>query len=120
MAKYIGNKWKEMDASERARYEEMSERDKMRYERDLRSYTKSDDEDASVNASNVRVQPQSENGKRFVIATARHFRSCSTLTHGGHRRKRAANAPKHPVSAYLFFVAEQRRALSTATPGTLV
>ncbi|CEO94811.1 HMG box domain-containing protein [Plasmodiophora brassicae] len=96
MAKYIGNKWKEMDASERARYEEMSERDKMRYERDLRSYTKSDDEDASVNASNVRVQPQSENGKR---------------------RKRAANAPKHPVSAYLFFVAEQRRALSTATPG---
>lgn len=39
------------------------------------------------------------------------------LAEAGKRRKRSPNAPKHPISAYLFYVAEQRRKLCAQTPG---
>jgi len=39
------------------------------------------------------------------------------VAEAGKRRKRSPNAPKHPISAYLFYVAEQRRKLCAETPG---
>jgi len=94
MAKKIGAQWKAMSGAERSAYEIMAGKDKVRYEQQLQSYVKyeSDGIRNLTTSNHMPNEPQK-------------------------RRKRAANAPKHPVSAYLFYVAEQRRLLSMSNPG---
>jgi len=90
VGKELGRLWKEADAAEKDKYEQLAQQDKMRYKRDMETYQESK---ALTSSEEEEVQtPKSK------------------------KRKKDPNAPKGALSAYMIFSREIRTQVKDQFP----
>lgn len=90
--KTIGAKYKELSEDDKAKYDEMAYEDKKRYEREMKGYTPPSDSDSESDSDGE----QKKKGKS--------------------KKKKDKNAPKKGLSAYMFFVKENRAKIKEDNP----
>eukprot|EP00474_Spongospora_subterranea_P010948 CRZ11406.1 hypothetical protein [Spongospora subterranea] len=108
IAKILGEKWKSLSDEQKSRYQTMADNDKDRYRIEKAEFQQR--RAAGILEDETTVPPESE-----LLQDDDDDETAADGTDaaaGGKRRRKHPLAPKHPLSAYLFFVATHRAALT--------
>ena len=95
LSKIMGQMWRDMDSSDKKKYEDLAEKDKERYKEEMESYSSSD---SSSSDSDVEVSDSEEKKEKKE------------------KKKKDPNAPKRATTAYFYFMDEVRDQVKEENP----
>ncbi len=96
LSKIMGQMWRDMDSSDKKKYEDLAEKDKKRYKEEMESYSSSDSETEASDSDEKKVKKEKKEKKE--------------------KKKKDPNAPKKVTTAYFYFMAEVRDQVKEENP----
>ena len=99
ISKILGATWKELSEEDKKPYTKKASKDKKRYDREMKDYVRPSDED---------LLEQKVNQKKS--------RKSKSSGEKSKRKKKDKNAPKNPISSYLYFAMEKRSEVKESNP----